>query len=276
VKAIPVEHKYSVQVSAEGYGTARSEFDADDANESRVDVASLELPLANLSLEGVVVDSEENPVDGADVQAYGDNQPNVRARTDKEGKFVLEGVCEGRVSLHANKSGTTFRYGSAQAQGGATDVTITIAESGSQSRSVVREPMSLVGRQLPDMKGLGVEPLPDANGKMLLVAFWDMAQRPSRHCVTQLARMADELAGEGVVTVVVQASEADREALQNWVQEYKMPFASGMLGEDAEKVRLAWGVKSLPWLILTDKQHVVKADGFPLGELKAKMEEVHH
>ncbi len=40
----------------------------------------------------------------------------------------------------------------------------------------------------------------------------------------------------------------------------------------AEKIRFAWGVKSLPWLILTDSRHVVAATGFGLSELDEKIE----
>jgi len=40
-----------------------------------------------------------------------------------------------------------------------------------------------------------------------------------------------------------------------------------MIQGDEEKIRFTWGVKFLPWLILTDKQHIVQADGFSINEL---------
>jgi len=40
--------------------------------------------------------------------------------------------------------------------------------------------------------------------------------------------------------------------------------------------RLAWGVKSLPWLILTDKKHVVAAEGFSIIDLDAKIDEIEN
>jgi len=43
-----------------------------------------------------------------------------------------------------------------------------------------------------------------------------------------------------------------------------------MIQADEEKARFTWGVRSLPWLILTDKRHVVTAEGFALGELEDK------
>ena len=43
------------------------------------------------------------------------------------------------------------------------------------------------------------------------------------------------------------------------------------LEEDDEKALLTWGVKSLPWLILTNRTHVVCAEGFSLGDLDNKL-----
>jgi len=39
----------------------------------------------------------------------------------------------------------------------------------------------------------------------------------------------------------------------------------------AKKNRFVWGVKSLPWLILTDQKHIVEANGFSLAELDEKI-----
>ncbi len=47
-----------------------------------------------------------------------------------------------------------------------------------------------------------------------------------------------------------------------------------MIEGDEEKIRFTWGVRSLPLLILTDKEHIVRAEGFMLSELEAKIGEV--
>jgi len=44
-----------------------------------------------------------------------------------------------------------------------------------------------------------------------------------------------------------------------------------MIQGDEEKIRFTWGVKFFPWLILTDKQHIVQADGFSINELDEKI-----
>ena len=47
-----------------------------------------------------------------------------------------------------------------------------------------------------------------------------------------------------------------------------------MIEADAEQIRAAWGVKSLPWLILTDNKHIVTAEGFGLAELGERLRQV--
>ncbi len=37
------------------------------------------------------------------------------------------------------------------------------------------------------------------------------------------------------------------------------------------KAKFAWGVQSLPWLVLADAQHVVRAEGFAVNELDSKI-----
>jgi len=108
-------------------------------------------------------------------------------------------------------------------------------------------------------------------GKMILVCFFDMDQRPSRNCMRQLNSKAKDLKTKGVFVVAVHASKVDDNKLRLWVQKYNINFPVGMIKADAPKTRIAWGVRSLPWLILTDTQHVVIAEGFSLAELDEKL-----
>ena len=45
---------------------------------------------------------------------------------------------------------------------------------------------------------------------------------------------------------------------------------------DEERIRFNWGVKSLPWLILTNRNHVAAAEGFSLDELDEKIKEAQN
>jgi len=275
-KAIPRGQKYTFYVSAEGYGeNPRDDFDTAGLKGNRLDVGKLTLAIANLSVSGVVVDASDKPVAGASVYCSGEGQAHSQAVTDTEGKFTLEKVCAGKIRISADKSDVTRLYGYIETEGGATDVRIVISERPSSTRYEPRRPASLVGRPLPELKDVGVDlPMAETDGKMMLVCFFDMEQRPSRHCVTQLAKQAEQLNGKGVTIVAVQASKMEQDTLNKWKNEYNIPFPVGMIESDADKARFTWGIHSLPWLILTDSEHIVRTAGFQVNQLDEKIGEM--
>jgi hypothetical protein len=107
---------------------------------------------------------------------------------------------------------------------------------------------------------------------MLLICFWDMGQRPSRNCLTQLAAQAGPLGEKGVRIVAIQAAQAEDSALREWIAKNKVPFPLGNIRGDIDKTQSAWGVASLPHLILTDKKHITVAEGFGLDDLDKQIE----
>ena len=133
---------------------------------------------------------------------------------------------------------------------------------------VGEESSKLVGRPLPAFEGIDIDfNRQQAGGRMLLVCFWDMQQRPSRNCIAQLAKQAEQLKDKGVTIVAVQSSKVEKNTLDEWVKKNNIDFPVGMIEADAEETRFTWGVKSLPWLILTNSEHVVTAANFNLSEL---------
>ena len=79
-----------------------------------------------------------------------------------------------------------------------------------------------------------------------------------------------------MLVAAVQASKVDRNTLKEWVRKNDISFAVGTIKGDVEKARFTWGVKSLPWLILADRNHRVIAEGFGLNELEDKLKETTH
>ena len=71
----------------------------------------------------------------------------------------------------------------------------------------------------------------------------------------------------------VQSDETDADQLKKWLADNKITIPAGNLpaGEPGQKLRAAFGVRSLPWLILTDDKHVVRAEGFAVEELAGKL-----
>jgi len=275
IRAVPSGHRYSVTASAEGYGQQYVTVNTSEAVDDRMELEPMVLAVADLSISGVVVDVEDKPVAGVRIYARGRGQPNRNTITDEMGRFLIENMCEGRIQIQANTSSKTRLYGRVDTEGGATDIRIVVAERDARGRPVPKQPPSLAGKLLPDFENIKIDLSPEqAKDKNILVCFWDMLQRPSRNCLRQLSTKAQELKAKDIVVVAVQASKVDEKKLNEWVKKYNIPFPAGMVQGDKEKIRFAWGVKSLPWLILTDRKHIIHAEGFGLNELSEKIKQI--
>ncbi|MBN2180502.1 MAG: carboxypeptidase regulatory-like domain-containing protein, partial [Sedimentisphaerales bacterium] len=275
IRAVPPEQRYSIYTRAEGYGVKNQEININMAVSNRLDIGTITLPLANLTVSGVVVDVNDKPVPNVSIFSSGDNQPSQNTQTDAEGRFEIK-ACEGRIRINANSSGRTNLYGNIETDGGASNVKIVISGRGTSSRYVPKQPPSLVGKSLPELKDFGIESLPDTNDKIVLVCFFDYQQRPSRNCILQLSKRAQELKSKDIVSVAIQASKIDKASLDEWIKEQSLSFPVGMIEGDSEKARFAWGLKSSPWLILTNKRHIVTAEGFGVTELDQKIGELNN
>jgi hypothetical protein len=129
-----------------------------------------------------------------------------------------------------------------------------------------------VGKPLPQLEGIKLNLSSEqTKNRAILLCFFDMNQRPSRHCIRQLAQKAAELKEMGVTVAAVQTSQATENTLNEWTKKNNIPFTVGAITMDIEKTRFAWGVRALPWLILTDPDHTVCAEGFDLAELDEKI-----
>ena len=185
------------------------------------------------------------------------NLKNIDFNPDYEtlGAFKIQ-LPEGTVVEHDDIPGIQFRWTNGKFVPNIDDYLI----------------QNLTGKPLPDFNMIKTDfDLEQAIGKRILVCFWDMNQRPSRNCMIQLAKQVEQLKSKSVIVVAVQASKVDEKTLNEWVKKNNIAFPVGMIQGDDEKVRLTWGVKSLPWLILTDRKYVVCAEGFSLTELDEKL-----
>jgi hypothetical protein len=144
--------------------------------------------------------------------------------------------------------------------------TITIPARPSEPPAV-----DLVGKTLPDLTPLGVAPADHPADRPQLAVLVDAEQRPSRRALSLLAEQSAALKQKGIAVVVLQAAIIDDQAFAMWKKDAALPFPIGRFGADADQARLAWGASALPWLILTDRNHRVLAQGFPLEQLDSKL-----
>ncbi|MFC1783292.1 redoxin domain-containing protein [Planctomycetota bacterium] len=136
------------------------------------------------------------------------------------------------------------------------------------TRPEIKEPASLLGKPLLSLEAfqLGFDP-EKMKSKRILICFWDMNQRPSRNCITELAKKYEDLTRKGVTIAAIQASKVDEQSLQEWINQNNISFPVGRIEGDQKKIKFQWGVRALPWMILTDEKHVVEAEGFDLDKL---------
>jgi protocatechuate 3,4-dioxygenase beta subunit len=138
IPALPPGRRYGVYVSAPGYGqqyTVSSEVAAADG---RVELDPVEFNPANFKpaifkIAGQVVSADGQPVTNANVILQGDSQSNGEVRTDSEGRFRFEHVCEGPVRLFANANA----YGNISAEAGDTNVLIKLGKNLTDNTEVV-------------------------------------------------------------------------------------------------------------------------------------------
>lgn len=284
VRGIPAGGRYTISANTWGgsqglatHGSAEAEGDFDDVPGGRVEVADMTLHPADCSLEGLVVDADDEPVSGAHVSVSNVRgsvgQPSDNTSTDADGKFRIAHLCKGKATLFASaRTGNAYGNVTVDVDGDVKDVKVVLRSS-TIGRPLPPEFTSLVGKPLAELETLGLEAgAADLDGKRILLCFWDWEQRPSRHMVEQLATRAEQLKEAGVAVILVRCTHGEQVMawLEKTLQKNKAAFpCCGILAEQLDKTRLAWGVQGLPWLILTDAEHVVRNEGFQLAELDA-------
>ncbi|MGA2864991.1 MAG: carboxypeptidase regulatory-like domain-containing protein [Verrucomicrobiota bacterium] len=267
ISALPPDRRYDVWVTASGYGGVSRNVQADPQT-NRIELDVCVLKAIDRKITGQVVDADGKPVAEARVYLDGDNQPSGRAGTDEHGRFTF-GACEGQAWLYAGKSG--HAPGSAIAQGGDTNVVISLGMDEAVSRSRATQRLSLLGRPLPDLAQMGLAGDAVPTNKPILLCLFDSGQRPSRRLLRQLAEQHDTLRQKGITVLGLQTAVGEAESFKQWKESNPVPFPVGRVAERSEKTKWAAEVESLPWLILTDAQGRVAAEGFPLEELEARL-----
>ena len=131
----------------------------------------------------------------------------------------------------------------------------------------------LIGRPLPRFNVAKIDAaIENAKGKRVLLCFWDVGQRPSRNCLQQLAQERDALESQGVSVIPVHIATPGDRPPEQWLAKNRIPLLTETLGENRAQARQICGADVLPWLVLTDRNHVVTAEGFPLSELNQKLD----
>ena len=271
IPALPAERRFSVTVTAKGYGEDSHEAETGEGDNRRVELEPSELLVADQRIAGQVLDSDDKPVKGAWLYCYGAKQTGQSGQSDAKGHFVFTNVCSGELQISANSQNGS--YGNAKVEAGDTNIAIHLSNSGSRRANAPRAAV-LRGKPLPDLAATGLTAADTPADQPVLVLLIDAEQRPCRRVLRLLGEQAATLKQKGLAVVVLHSGDMAADAFAAWKQEAALPFPVGKLKPGADEARTAWGAGALPWFILTDKAHKVIAEGFGVDELEAKLGDI--
>lgn len=127
------------------------------------------------------------------------------------------------------------------------------------------------GDPLPNLAPLGLGSDVAPTNKPILLCLFDSQQRSSRHLVRELIAQHEALRQKGLTVLGVQAAVIDRRSFQEWKGSNAFPFPVGRVAKESRQTAWVTGTTSLPWLVLTDAQRRIAAEGFDLEEIDAKL-----
>ena len=250
-----------------------------------------DMKLINLDafISGVVLDENDNPVARQPVFVGSDSggaHIGKGTTTDELGRFKFKRIPEGPVTLQSGfGQGPDAAYIYAHSRD---NVPIKL---GNHFKNYF-PPISLVGSQLPDLRLLEMGfDYNSIKNKKILVVFVDYTERPSQIAFDSLKRGQRDLRRSNVEVVCIQVAPVDEGDFAAWKKENKISFPVYILPGQPElngknnplilkqapeimnTLRREWGLRSLPWTILTDENHRILAAGLNIPRVLTKIYE---
>ncbi len=273
IPALPADSEFSITATARGFGRCEIHLFTGKSHEA-VAAETIVLKRADLTVSGKVLDENGKPVPNISVLVSGSVQNSRTIHTDSNGRFQAKGICEGYVILNASTNDAKLS-GALTVKGGEKDAVLTLGERNTLIRRDREEKkkVSLVGKPMPALDGTGLEAaLRDAAGKRVVLCFFDVNQRPSRHYIKLLAGKAEQLAARNSVLFGLDLSGIDRAELENRIAALGISFPVGSAGAKSGKAADAWGIEGLPYLVVIDGSSKVCAVGVAQADLESELD----
>ncbi len=269
ITCLPPDASYMISASAKGYGKHQQQI-SPEYETNRIDLGAFALEVADRVIAGQVLKSDDQPAAGVNVQLNGQGQPDGYMTTDKSGRFHFQ-VCAGEINLFAYSQ---FGGGNAQAtvQAGDTNIVLNLTSNGGFGEPARRT--SLKDKPLPDLSTVNLAADAVPAGRPILLCLFDAAQRPSRHVLGQLNEQAAALQQKSIAVIGVQATVISDDTFKAWKDGSSITIPLGRVTAKSDKTRWATSTSALPWLVLTDANHKVVAEGFSLDELDSQVQKI--
>ena len=192
---------------------------------------------------------------------------------DALGSFIPDDIEDGTIVPFFANLTDGHRYNGSPQYKWSKDAKFVADANGHRVRYYPNEGLFPVVKTLPKFSYFNLRLSPNQTAdKKIVVCFCNLDQPSSQQCVLTLRDRASSLAKKYLIIILVQALPIETKRLNDWASTHNVTFPVGKFGDGIyNEVLKAWGVRSLPWLVLTDKEHVVIAEGFGLGELDDKI-----
>jgi protocatechuate 3,4-dioxygenase beta subunit len=269
IEKIPTGYYHVISINEEGYAP----FQQTDVLIEKDSTKTINCILSRGgTIEGLVINDQGKPVEGIPVLIKSPLYCKEDLITDANGRFHADSMPDMHYSVVVEPESESV-YETTVFRGdvlcGQKDIKIIV-----QNKKGTRLGASLVGRNLPEFEGIKINLKPDqTQNKKMLICIFDYQQRPARNCIMQLNKQVEQLKQKGIAVIGIQATDVDIEDFNRWLETSSFNFPIGMIEGDTDEIEFNWSVQSLPWLILTDKQHIVQAEGFSISELDTHINE---
>ncbi len=231
----------------------------------------LQLPRAEGTVSGVILDGNGRPVPYAEVDSGFDFGRKTNA--DRQGRFVLTGLMEGWFSAdvaYIGEDGIEVRNRH-RLKTGVTDMELRM-QPGEEPIGQPRERPQLVGKPAADLKiaiWINTSPLPGkAGGKIRILDFWGIECAP---CIAALPRVRDffkEHVGKNLEVIAVSSFYPEAEVREFLAKhpDYTFPFA---LQTDDSTADLDYDIRGIPLYVVIDQAGKIASHGHDWEEAKA-------
>ncbi|MBW7990640.1 MAG: hypothetical protein FVQ84_11585 [Planctomycetes bacterium] len=287
----PLKSSFSYDLSFDAAEFAPTRYTLEKPMLPGEEVTIPNMQLVNLDafISGVVLDENDNPVARQPVFVGSDSGGTHIGKgtsTDEQGRFKFKRIPEGPVTLQSG-----FGQGSDAAYIYAHSRDNVPIKLGNHFKNYF-PPSSLVGSQLPDLRILEMGfDYKGFKNKKNLVVFVDYINRSSQIAFNSLKRRQLELRRRNVEIVCIQVTPVDEGDFAEWKKENRISFPvyilPGQPGRDGKNnpiiskqapkimntLRREWGLRSLPWTILTDENQKILATGLNIHRISSMVYE---
>lgn len=273
---------YLLSIQAPCFGGARHSLTEEMEPGEVVNLPDTKLRRTDAFITGIVVDQQGNPVPNKPVFAHTalGMSTHESTSTDEQGRFKFNRVLEGPVALQVG-----FGQGPDAAFVHAHTGDHVTVRLGDHFKDYI-SPLSLVGHALPDLASLEMAFDPGRiKSKKTLICFVDYTQSSSQNAIRSLNKWRLEFTRRNVEIVCIQVVPVAEGTLRAWRRQNRIGIpidilpggswwqdrnqASTLKVSDKGKSILEqeWGVRSLPWTLLADKNGKIMATGFEIARI---------